>query len=803
MSRLNAAWWRLTPGRLAPASAERSLSVASKEGPVQQWAPPKAQLESHSDISPFGSHLKLYLLYFLVQALQVGTLLNMAPRFFWADDAVRQFGPMAWWLGRNLRGGRPPLMDPDLGMSSNLAADMQYGVLDPLHWIFQRIAGLFEDFAALSWFYGSVSVLLMGAGTLWLLLHYRVRSLFAVGGAIGTASSSFFLWYGSSWWPLLWSSAWLPWLWVGLVSRRWHGALVAGLATWAILASGNPYALPFAFLILVGQLWEQRRGSSSGREMMNAHLVTKLTACAGGVIAALPGLLTTIQIAPLMGRDRPEAVIGNHGFGVPNLADVIVGGTTLMGQTNVWGGSIPLAPAMATMILALPLLALVSWRKAIRAPGVLTCLIVYVAAIVFTQFPTSTGPLRFPFRYLVIAQIMLPLLALIAVSAAPKFDRDRLRLAGLLILGQFVLSVLRAPFLFGWHLGALALSVSAFVAVGHVLRKDERKRRAAAALTAIICVALGPLLGARMMISVQRRVNDAEERQARERGDRATAGSDWAPDVGRAPFRTVYPGYQLGLTVEEYRSRTYAVDEALTVVAWNFAEDSGWHSGVLAGNGNLITGLKTGFGSLAVWHKALNKHWCRDYVGATCGDHSRLLAQVSGTSRPWIDVLSGNTVVLQASAPREISEYFEANWDRRSKSEDWVEYGRRSTLPGRVAGAHAVAVDVSDWSAQPAYAGRPMDVYRVTTKDDPGSLITRIPYWPGLAATIDGNPVPVSSVDKAILKIDLPSGLSDAKLEIFYEPIGAKISAPATVLGIGVILLSALAMAAVARCRRT
>ena len=785
---------------------EQTLTVALKERLLKELVPPRALPGSRrEDVASSSRWLKPYGAYLVLQALQLAALFGMAPRLFWVDDAVRQFGPMAWWLGRNLRDGKPPLMDPDLGMASNLASDMQYGVLDPLHWVFHYIAGRFDNFVALSWFYGSVSVLLLGTGALGLLLHYRVRPPLAVAGAIGIASSGFFIWYGSSWWPLLWSTAWLPWLWTGLAIRRWYAVPVVGLAAWAILASGNPYALPFALLILVGQLWEQRREYGSLGSVLTGHIATRLTACAGGMIAALPALLTTIQISPLMGRERPDPAIGNNGFGVPNLVDAVVGGMTLMGQTNSWGGDIQLAPAMASMLAALPLLALVAWRKAIRAPGVLTCLLVYAAAILFTQLPTTVGPFRFPFRYLVIAQVMLPLLALIAVSAAPNLDRVRFRVAGVLIAAQFALSVLRAPFLFGWHLAALAMTAAAFFAARALLRNRAEGRRALLpSAAAIIClVTTAPFVGTRMMIYLQERVHDIEDREARERGGPPPAGRDWDPDIDQAPFRAIFPGYQLGVTVDGYRSRSYALNESLTVITTDFGEDSGWHTGVLAGNGNLVAGLKPGFGSLAVWHEQLNEHWCRDYVGATCGEPSRLLEKAKGTSKAWIEVLSMNTVVVREGAPEEISEYFEDNWVRSFSSEHWVEYGRPRLLPGRVAVTRGVEVADSGWVAQTAYAGRPMDVYRVTTgEESSGSLIFRIAYWPGLTARIDGNPVPVSSVEQAVLKIDLPPGLSDAKLEIFYEPVGAKIATPAMMLGIGVILASVLALPVVARRRR-
>jgi hypothetical protein len=142
--------------------------------------------------------------YVLVQGLQLLLVHHWAPRFFWLDDSQAQFGPMTWWLGQNLEDGRPPLMDPDLGMGGNVVADPQYGVLDPLHWALQAVVAGSDDFLTTSWAYGATIILLLGAGSMTVLLQYRVQPTLAVAGVVGIGSSGFLVWYGSSWWPLLW-----------------------------------------------------------------------------------------------------------------------------------------------------------------------------------------------------------------------------------------------------------------------------------------------------------------------------------------------------------------------------------------------------------------------------------------------------------------------------------------------------------------------------------------------------------------------------------------------------------------------
>ncbi|HEX2148977.1 MAG TPA: hypothetical protein VHI31_02210 [Actinomycetota bacterium] len=727
--------------------------------------------------NPTRSVAATLLAYLVVQGCQLGALFLLAPRFFWLDDSQTQFGPMAWWLGNNLRNGRPPLMDPDFGMAGNFTADMQYGVLDPLHWGLQWLIGLSDNPIVFSWIFGSISVLVLGTGSLAVLLLHRVRPALAIAGAVGIASSGFFLWYGSFWWPLMWSAAWLPWLWAGLSSKGWAGAVATGVATWALLASGNPYIFPFVLLIVAGYVWESRRSAGSFRGTLTGGLAARGAALFGGVVVASPTLLTALELAPLTLRHvSPDPVIGNEGVDIPNLVDVLLGGVTLIGQTNSMGTHLARSPAMATMLIAVPLLALVSWRKAFRSPGVLTAVLVCGAGAVFTQLPSVVWELRVPMRHTVAFQIFLPLLALVAVSAAPNLSRERVLAAGGLIAAQFTLAVLRSPLLSIWHLLATVVTAAALAAAIHLLRQNAGFRALApVALVASAAVAL--LVSEQMMVTVQERVDEIE----------------FMGSMEPRPYRAQVAGYEIGDSLQEYRDRSYAVDRTMTILVWApFDDDRGWEDGIMAGNGNLLAGLKPGFGSLAVWQKRLDEHWCIDFLGATC-DARNLLRRAEGTSRVWIDLLAADYVLLQTTAPDRLRRHFERNWAKVEETDFWLEYRRKDTLPGRVTDARNVEMREDGWQAGPAYAGAPMDTYVVSTGAQPGSLVFRIPYWPGLRATLDDRAIPISTVDRSLLRVNLPPEVSGSELKIYYDPIGARISTPATILGLLAILAAAAA----------
>jgi len=762
--------------------------------------------------------------YLLVQGVQLLLVRHLAPRFFWFDDSQGQFGPMAWWLGQNQQGGRPPLMNPDLGMGGNVVADPQYGVLDPLHWVLQALVGRSTDFLAISWAYGATMLLVLGVGSLFLLLQHRVQPALAVAGAVGIASSGFLTWYGSSWWPLLWSTACLPWLWLGLRSRGAVGVLVTGLASWALLTSGNPYAFPFAGLIIVGQLVEYRREYGSWRRVVDVRAVSRVVACAGGLVVALPGFLATLQISSVMGRQGADPLVGNTGFAVANLGDVVLGGATLLGETNAWTGGIGLVPAMATMLVALPMAALVDWRRAWNSPGVLTAGLVWLAGVVATQLPTTVLVFRYPVRYLVYAEFALPLLVLIAVTVAPRLTRGRLVGAAAVVFAQALIAMFRAPVFVRWHLLALVLGLVALAAAVVVLRSRAAVRNpdrvadrspddtaavpgpdrgdrtparssrtrpggalvAVGAVVLVLFVSAGFPLGEQMMVSLQERDNVLKP---------------GGTPTGDSPLRALDPGRELGTTVADYRAASYAPDQEMTVITWQFDPDRGWADGVVNGSGNVVAGLEPGFASLAVWQAALNERWCRGVWGATCSSPESLLAPAGDTGSSWLDLMSADTVLLSTGAPQEVRDHFAQTWTEVSADDTWLRYEREDGLPGRITAATGVTVSADGWTSGLARLDTPMDSYVVSTGDTDGTLALRVPYYPGMRATLDGADLPVTTVEDAALAVRVPAGVTSGRLAVYYDPAGASLVVPATVVG-GLLIVLASASALVARRRR-
>ncbi|GAA2035898.1 hypothetical protein WDZ16_04015 [Pseudokineococcus marinus] len=698
----------------------------------------------------------------------------LAPRFFWFDDAIRQFGPAMWWLGRRQEAGQPPLMDPELGMAGNFTADMQYGVLDPLHWVLQAAAARFDDLVVWSWVYGGVTTTALALGVLALLRQHGVRRSLAVPGALGASTSGFLLWFGSSWWPLLLSLAVLPWLWVGLRSRGAVGVVVTGLATWALLTSGNPYVLPFALVLIAALLVERGREAGSVRALVrDRDVLGRAAACVGGLLAGLPTLLTMVQTSAVTARQGADPLVGNAGYAVTNFLDVVLAGPTLLGQTNAWVGSIGLVPAMGAMVVAVPLLVLVDWRRAVGAPGVVPAALLWVSAVVATQLPTTVLLFRYPLRYLVVVQVAVTVLAVLAVSAAPRLTRGRLLGAAAVVALQVVVSLFRAPGLWEAHvLGGAVVALGLLAAVA-LLRGAPAAR--AAAVVLVVAALLAPLTGVLAMRALEARAD-------------RIAGQ---PEDDML-FRGLYRGDGLGRTVESYRERSVAVDEATTVVTFGVDEAEMWDAGVMSGNGNLLADLRPGFGSHAVWQEALDQHWCRGFLGFTCGDPAALLETATGTDLAWVDLLSSDEVLLDERAPQAVLDHFAQGWTPQGQEGRWLRYGREDGLPGRVTAADGVELEQEGWVTDVARRGQPMDAYTVTTGASPGEVVLRTTWWPGLRAAVDGEPVPVDALDGAVLRVEVPAGVDAGRLEVSYAPVGAVLLVPLTAAGLLLVAAGAV-----------
>lgn len=737
-----------------------------------------------------GHWLRAQASYALLQAAFLAVLLGFSPRFFWVDDQQGQFLPVLAAHGDLLARGAVPLLDVGSGAAGNHLADPQTGVLDPLHWVLSVLVSRVDDLAVAAAVLGVGAVLLLGSGVVAVGLRAGAPTGLAVATAVGTASTGFSLWWGSSWWPSMLGFALLPWLWLGLTSTGRLGVLLVGLSSWALAGGGHPYSLVLATVLVVAHHAEVVRGGG-GAALLGRPVLARLLAGLAGLVGGAPALVGALEMAPATTRSVPETAAGNLGDRIPNALDVVLGGVTLspvMTGDVFDTGSVLIPPLAATFVLAVPALALVDWRRAAGSPGVPTALALAVAAVVLTQAPTYVGTFRFPYRYLAAVAIWVALLALVALAAAPAPGRRRLRVAAGLVGAQVVLALLRAPAGWPWHLAAGAAGLLGLLVLVVVLRPGggagaprprprgrqvARRRLVAGSLLALVGLA-GPALGLGSTWSLgAERQRLAGQGEPVELWRQLLTFPEWSTDVA------------------DLRRQAVAPDEVVTLPRYAAGPGQGWDWGVFTANAGLSAGQRTGFGYSAAGHEAWADRWCSDQRGAPTGSQGcveGLLATAPGTDAAWLDLLSSGVLVLQPEAPAALRGHVEQSprWGPAGERGRDAVFRRVDDLPGRVTwaspgarvapvpgtpadpvGADAVEQDV-------AVLGEPFAVFSASTGPQPAEVVLAVPAWPGLAATADGAAVPVGSLEGTATTVALPAGLEDAVVEVSFEPLAAR-----------------------------
>jgi hypothetical protein len=730
--------------------------------------------------------------YVVLQAGFLLVLQRLAPRFFYLDDQQAQYLPAFHWFGRNLTGGRPPLFAPELGASGNFTADPQYGVLDPAHWVVSWLVAQAENLNTAAWLLGGIPLMVLGLGVLGLLLSYRCPPALALAASLGIASSGLSLWFGSSWWPLVWTTAWLPWLWLGLATRRRTGVLVVGVAAWLLAAGGYPYALLFALATVLAQIAERAWLGGRGA-VLTRELAARLAAGAGGVLIAAPTLLTALQMAPYTNRGAPDSLLGNVGDYVPNLADVLLGSSTLTPDIEHYGGALVFAPIAATAAFAVPAAALVAWRQVVRRPGVLTAAVLLAVAVLATQLPSYVGPFQTPWRFLNEVQLYLPVLVALGLTAGVKLTRRRLGAAAGIATLQFALAVSRAPVQGGWHLVTLTVLLLAVVCLA--VRAGAAADRRPVALVASAGLVLTSLLAG----VVAERGATAVQALREVRAGEALSGQ---------PARSMLSRPTWGTTLAEFRAQALVTSDDPTVMSWDpelSGEAGGWPTGALVGNANLSADLQPGYGYRASGHERWGDRGCLLNMGmynpfAPCVEG--LLAPVPDTGgMPWVDLLVSGEVLLSPGAPQVVRAHFDRTWSPAGQVRGYTRYLRREPLPGRVT-AVLGDLQVQDAGGSGTALGRGgqvLDTYRVSSGTG-GRLLLRVPWWPGLTASVDGEPVEVSSVDRTVTAVRLQPGLDKAVLRLGFAPVGERLLPAALTAGTLVVLVATV-LAAPARPR--
>ncbi len=355
------------------------------------------------------------------------------PWTFLANDKRNQYLPVLQDIGRRLREGDFPVVDPDLGPGGNYALDVQYGLYDPLHLAIGYGLSFMSDPYLAGWLMSVPFVVILAWGTTALLQRLGCPGVWSAAAGLGAATSGYLLsQLATYWWPGLIGAAFLPWVWWAWAGEVRARRLVAVAAfSYLVVASGWPSAwLAYAMLsagLLVEAAWRLGRP----RWASWWPFVARVLAAGAGVLVGAVHVMALLHASEWT---RREQGIENTYYQIPNWADVLSFAVPyLHGEIPAHEG----APTVESPLFffgwfLLGLAWVTTWDRAVWSRrGVVTAAVATAAALLATQLPSDLGPIRVPSRQLAAVQFFSLVFLVLAWRASPAALTSR-RVAGVL-----------------------------------------------------------------------------------------------------------------------------------------------------------------------------------------------------------------------------------------------------------------------------------------------------------------------------------------------------------------------------------
>ena len=685
-----------------------------------------------------------------VVAGYVAVLLANARHYF-TDDTESQYTALWVGLGRSLRDGVFPLMVPEQWMAGNNMMD-DAGLFNPPQLLIDLIAPSVDNVALYATVVKLVFSVVAALGVYRICLVYGARPVWSAVAGVAFPLSGWFLFFDqASWMTALTGTAWLVHAWASSVryTRGLSGPIPVFVFLYLTITTQYVFPVIEAILALVavaiGELLYLRRWQPIAR-------LTAAAGCAGlaGLIAFLPSMLS----AKVTWRGVAH-VINDQFLTVPWSESLNASLPSALPAFTSWWGYVQPLPVTYVAWFLIPALAFIDWRRAASAWRELSSVMVFSAVmLMWAAGPGTIGPLRWPAR--VLPMLALGLLVLVCVLigrfATLRDLRGRLAAAGVLILLLLIRSYSADPAHSAWHLLSAVGLAALVVAVVWLAR--SRSEVAAAGLTIVAMLPIAFL-----------QVHAAQP-----------TPMAWNLPVHRSDAQEAFP---------EFPGTTLQLGDRGLLQSDDRSVDGAYGSLVFGNYARAVERVYVN-GYTPTGYYWFSELLCMKWDGSVCADaYRRAFAPEAETGRTLVDLMNVDRVVLQRALYPEIEDTAPApeGWQ-------WVEYpgndryirvlerqdGLVSDRNGRV--SHSDGVDVTSVSETDTTSR-----VRVSS-DDGGQVVFARLGWPGYRATLDGNPVPITTVAKSFVAVDVPAGTQDAELVLSWRPPGWKIGLASAAVGI-------------------
>lgn len=678
-------------------------------------------------------------------------------RHFYTDDTESQYAPMWVMLGRAMRDGQFPVMVPEQWMSGNYTME-EAGLFNPPQLLIDLIAPSVPNLAVYATIVKLLFSIIAGLGVYRVCLAYGSKPQWAAVAGVAFPFTGFFLFFDTaSWMTALTGTAYLLHAWAASVRYvRGKGGPIP-VFLFLYLAISVQYIFPAVESVLmllavaVGEIVERRAWKPVLRLAIAAG-------CAGlaGLLTFLPSMLS----AKVSWRGTSQ--INNDQFlTVPWSESLNASLPSTMPAFSSWWGYVQPLPMTYIAWFLIPALAFVDWGKAREHwKGFVSISLVALMALMWTAGPGTIGPLRWPAR--VLPMLALGLLVLVCVLlgrfATVRDWRNRLIAAGVLILALWVRTFSADPHAVVSHV------LSALVVLGLVAACVWLGRTRGTAAACLLAIAAMFPIAYYQVWKVQPNI------------------MSWNLPANRDEAKAAFPKFEGGTTIQlGDRGLLGPQDKSL----------AGAYGSLVFGNYAKDLELNYVQGYTPNGHFYFGEMTCMRWDGSVCPDaYRRMFTPEPTTGRTLVDLMLIDRVVLQRAM------FPEADAQPAPEGWHWASYpghekyiavlerdgGPISTVNGRIADAHNVtATSVSESNTGSSV--------RVSSENGGRVVFARL-GWPGYRVTLNGKPIPFTTVAKSFVAVDIPAGTKNADLELSWRPPGWKIgiaTAATGLIGLGVL----------------
>ena len=669
-------------------------------------------------------------------ALEFAIILFFNRSFFTQDDSGISGYPLLKFLGQELLSGNDPFFIPNIWTSGNIWAEAQFGLLNPLSYLFFVLAALVDSVLinAILWkfFY---TIMLVWA-TYRLMCAFDINQNLSLCLSLLVPISGYVLYFDLAAWGIeLLGFAWLIHFWASV--ENYLGDKETGmqlvLPAWLLVSSGYPYALfPLVYLVP----WFLYREYKKNNRISPTTLLLGLGMGSLTIATYLPSVLSSSV------NSRADGGFMNTGAWTISLGRNLfgIGSPTMFPdlQTNSYPDftNAPVFYLSIALIISLPFV--VFTKERLKDAQFTNIVIPLFMTGIAMSLPSNFWMFRWPFRFLpVFAISMLLLLGWLLQNSNLSYKSIRFKGGISVVFLAFFTTVSMNPGNAKYHLYIFFISLVALVVVAITILKKTQLAMYLVVYTASICVLITQLwLSPKSMPLRDYNVPGVVSKEF---------VANHAEDQGNI------------LQVADFDAMSRSSIKSREI--WNE---------ILLGSWPALSNLPIINSYSASGFEDFDQALCLLPNGSTCPEgFSRLSSKFPGYNSNLGEVLGINTVIVQISnqnLPLSSGSYKE--WDLETCYRFTCKFERvRAVDSGSIAYA-PIGLEVRTEADNP----RSM-TFKISGRAD--NLLVRRLDWPGYSAKIGDADVQVSSGPAGLVELNLPDRVfEDEVLELTWEMPG-------------------------------